>query len=138
MKKIWLFILFSVSLLWFTCSSSWEQSPEELVWSLKSSVQQTALDNSIWWNWQWIKKTLEDVKWWSSWYIQWLWYIWLSIAIILIIYNWILILANFWEEDKLSKAKKKFLSIILWVVILTTSYVIINVVVWLIWWIFTN
>jgi len=132
-------ILFSILLLFipfFSFAGSWEQSPGWVVDDLKSSVQDTNLQNQIPWQWVWITDSLEWVKKWSWWYLQWLAYIWLSAALLLIIYNWILILANFWEENKLSKAKKRFMSLIIWVVLVTSAYVIIKLVVSFVWSIF--
>ena len=134
---IWLLISFSFIVgFHISFAGSWDQNPNWIIEDLKSTVQETKLDNTIPLQGEWIKESLEWVKEWSTWYIQWLWYIWLSIALFLIIYNWILILSNFWEEDKLSKAKKRFVSLILWVIILTSSIVIIRLVVGLVWTVF--
>jgi hypothetical protein len=134
---IWLLISFSFIVgFHISFAGSWEQSPDGIINDLKSTVQDTKLNNTIPWQWQWINESLGGIKKWSGWYIQWLWYIWLSVALFLIIYNWILILANFGEEDKLSKAKKRFVSLIIWVVLLTSAIVVIRVVVGLVWTIF--
>ena len=124
--------LFSYSYAW---DLWWDANPHQLLYELKwdNSVQDTKLDNTAGW---WIKDTLENIKWNSVWYIEWMGFIWLSIAFLLIIYNGIVILANFWWDDKLAKAKKRFVSLILWVVIVTSGYLIIKLVVSLIWQIF--
>ncbi len=138
-KKI-LFLLLSFCLIFFWTSNVfawWNSDPNQVVNELHdSNIQHTALD-TVWWSSKWIKETLWDIKSWSSWYIQWLWFIWLSIALILIIYNGMLLLWNFTWEDKLSKVKKRFLSLILWVIILTSWYIIIKLVVSLISQIFS-
>jgi len=141
-KKI-LFLFLSFSLIFFCYSivtangsSEWERTPSQIINNMKDGkIQNTALKN-VWWSSQWINWTLNGIKTNSNSYIQWLWFIWLSVAFILIIYNGMLLLWNFTWEDKLSKAKKRFLSLILWVIVLTTWYVIIKLVVSLVWGIF--
>ena len=120
----------------FSFAGSWDQTPGWVLSDLKSDVQKTTLDNTIPWQWQWAKASLEWIKKWSTNYLQWLWYFWLSIALILIIYNWMIILTNFWEDNKLSKVKKRFLSLILWVVLLTSAVIIIKLVTSFIWGVF--
>lgn len=123
----WFFYNFS----WVAFASSWNQEPLwVLEWLKDSSVQKTALDEN---SWKWVKWVLEWVKDKSGGYIQWLWFIWLATALILIIRLWIYILWNFWEEDRLSKAKKRFVSLILWVIILTSWYVIIKAIMSIVW-----
>jgi len=114
---------------------AWDKDPASLVDSLKDDdIQKTKLNNVNWTN---IKETLTSIKSNSSGYIKWLGIIWLSAALLLIIYNWMLILANFGEEDKLSKAKKRFVSLILWVVLLVSAVVVIKLVTSLVWAIFS-
>ncbi len=136
-KKI-LFVLLSFCLIFFWTSnvlaSSWgTDNPNKIIdWLKDSKIQSTAL-SWVWWKQhQWIETTLTKIKWDSTGYIQWLWFIWLSIALILIIYNGMLLLWNFTWEDKLSKVKKRFLSLILWVIVLTSWYIIIKLVMSLI------
>ena len=138
-KKI-LFLLLSFCLIFFWTSNVfawWKSTPWWVVEDLHDSdIQKTSL-NDVWWSSQWINWTLTSIKWHSNGYIQWLWFIWLAIALILIIYNGMLLLWNFSWEDKLAKAKKRFLSLILWVIILTSWYVIIKLVMSLISQIFS-
>jgi len=134
---IWLLISFSFTAgFHISFAGSWEQNPNWIIEDLKSDVQNTAVDKTIPWQGKWIEESLKWVKTWANWYVQWLWYIWLSAALLLIIYNWILILANFGEEDKLSKAKKRFVSLIIWVVLLTSAIVVIKLIVGLVWAVF--
>ena len=137
-KKI--FVLLSFCLIFFWTSNVfawWNSDPSGIVnWLRDKDIQKTSLDK-VWWDSQWIKWTLNSIKWESNGYIQWLWFIWLSIALILIIYNGMLLLWNFTWEDKLSKAKKRFLSLILWVIVLTSWYIIIKLVMSLISQIFS-
>jgi len=137
-KKI-LFLLLSFCLIFFWTSNVfawWESDPKGVIEDLRDNkIQKTALDKV--WSSKWVNWTLTDIKDNSNWYIQWLWFIWLSIALVLIIYNGMLLLWNFTWEDKFSKVKKRFLSLILWVVVLTTWYVIIKLVMSLISQIFS-
>lgn len=136
MKIIILYIfLFFVSTFWYI--SYWVNlgsSPDALLNEMKNEeVQKTPLDevwgNSIESSLRWIKEN-------SSWYISWLWFIWLSIALILVIYNGIYILANFSNEDKISKVKKRFVSLAIGIVVLTSWYLVIEFSVSVIWSIF--
>lgn len=133
------YIVFSIILLisffsYFSYSSEWDKTPDQILKNLKDNdIQKTSLDNV---SWKWIKNTLTSVKTNSYWYIQWLWFIGLSIALILIIYNGMYLLWNFWSEDKMWKVKKRLLSLIIWVLVLTTWYLIIKLVVSLVWWVF--
>jgi len=137
MKKVLLALicLFSLS---FSFSSSWEWTPDQIIDEMKSKVQDTKMDNAIPWQWAWIKESLQWVKSGTTGYIQWMWYIWLTFAVLLIIYNGIIILWNFGEENKLAKSKKRLLSIVVWVVVLTSAYFIINFVVGLVGGVFTK
>lgn len=129
-KTTIIFILaFLFSFFWFsnTYSASFDSSPSVILRDMKDgSVQKTALDDV---DWDWIEDTLSSIKEKSTWYIDWLAFIWLSIALVLIIYNGIYLLANFSNENKFSKIKKRFISIILGVVVFTSWYLIIKVVV---------
>jgi len=138
-KKIILFIFLSfISIFWFS-SIYWTDlgsSPNQILdWMKNTDIQKTALDNV---NWDWIEANLSSIKTNSSGYIQWLWFIWLSVALILIIYNGIYLLANFSDEDKFSKVKKRFVSLIIGVVVLTSWYLIIKFAVSVIWNIFNK
>ena len=136
-KKIILFIfLFFISIFWFSFIywTDLGSSPDQILeWMKNNEVQNTVLNDV---NWNWIDNTLSSIKDKSSGYIQWLWFIWLSVALILIIYNGIYLLANFSNEDKFSKVKKRFVSLIIGVVVLTSWYLIIKFAVSIIWDIF--
>jgi len=133
LRKIFLAFLF-ISLLfsnYFSFASKWDQSAVQVLSDLKySDVQQTALDNSVTTYNKWVTSTLEAVKQSSNWYLQWLAYIWLGIALILIIYNGIMLLiSGITWSDEMSKFKKRFVNLVIWVVILTSGYLIIKFVV---------
>lgn len=110
----------------FTSFAGWEGNPGEILDGLRDKdVQKTHLDKV---QWEWVKWVLEWVKYKSNDYIQWLWFIWLSVGLILIIRLWIYILWNFWEENRISKAKKRFVSLTLWLIVLTSWYMIIKAI----------
>ena len=132
MRKIILFICLLIT--WFSVVSgqwSWDKSATQILDAMKdNNVQKTALDNSITSTQRWITPTLEWIKRWSTWYLQWLAYIWLWVALILIIYNGIMLLiSGLTWSDEMWKFKKRFTSLVIWVVILTSWYLIIKFVV---------
>lgn len=61
-------------------------------------------------------------------YIQWIVFIGMSLSVILIIYNWFLILTNAWDDGQIKKAKDNVVSILTWVLILGWFYFILRVV----------
>jgi len=131
MRKIILLVLFFLT--WFSLSFawSWDGSATQILDKMKDdNVQKTALDTSITTTQKWITSTLEWIKRGSTWYLQWLAYIWLWIALILIIYNGIMLLiSGLTWSDEMWKFKKRFTSLVIWVVILTSWYLIIKFVV---------
>lgn len=136
-KKLFLLIcLFFINFLWFSFvfwNSLGSSNPQNILEDMKTTVQDTALNDV---NWAWVESSLSSIKDNSNDYISWLWFIWLSIALILIIYNGIYLLANFTDENRFSKIKKRFVSLIIWVVVLTSGYLIIKFAVSIIWDIF--
>lgn len=109
-------------------------SPDSILKDMKNTdIQNTKLDNV---NWKWINNNLSSIKTNSRGYIDWIWFLWLSVALILIMYNGLYILANFSNEDKLSKVKNRFMSLIIGVVVLTSWYLIIKLLVSVLWNIF--
>lgn len=133
-KKI---ILIACCLIGFTTITfaSWNKSPMEILDNLKDEeIQNTALDNAVSTSSKWIKATLNAIKE-NSWgYLQWIAYFWLSIALVLIIYNWIrLIMAWLTGSDEMWKFKKRFVNLVIWVFVVTSWYLIIMFVVSIIW-----
>ena len=110
----------------------WDDSAETVLDSLKNTdVQKTALDNAVGSNTKWFTDTLYAVKQ-SAWesYLQWLAYIGLWIALILIMYNGIMLLiSGITGSDEIWKFRKRFVNLILWVTILTSGYLIIKFIV---------
>jgi len=140
--KTKLFVIFSIlislftSILGFT-TANWNSSPVNVLDDLKTDVQQTALDNAVDISTKWVTSTLTAIKQSSGGYLQWISYIWLGIALILIVYNGkMLIVSSLTGSDEISKFKKRFVSLILWVVVLTSGYLIIKFIVSMIWELF--
>jgi len=52
-------------------------------------------------------------------------FVWL-IVIIMIIFTWLQVLTSGWDEEKLKKAKKSIIYIIIWLFILVTNYIILT------------
>ena len=128
--------------LWFnqfSFAGKWDQSAVNIISDLKDEdVQQTALDNATTSSTKWVTSTLQAIKQSSTWYLQWIAYIWLGIALILIIYNGIMLLiSGITWSDEMWKFKKRFVSLVIWVVILTSWYLVIKFVVSIIWQIFS-
>ncbi len=53
------------------------------------------------------------------------WFVWI-LVILMIIYAWVQVLFSWWDEDKLSKAKKSIIYIIIWIWILVLNYFILT------------
>jgi len=107
-------------------------------------IQQTALDWATSQQWAYqqqykIANTLDRLRNNINPYLQWAVYIWLSVAVILIIYNGFLMVTNaVHNEWEMAKVKKNIINIVIGVVVLTGFYFIIKVAVSLInsifWW----
>ena len=134
--KQWLIIFLSLFLASSIFAySSWEKSPEAMLDDLKTNVQDTSL-NKVGGSNKGIEGALTDVKDNSKGYIQWLVYAGGAVALILIIYNGLVVLTNFGDENKLAKSKKRFVSLLLWVVVLIGGFVIIKFILGFIWAVF--
>lgn len=57
------------------------------------------------------------------------WFIWV-IVMILIIYTWFNILTSHWDETKVKKAKSTIRYIIIWILIIASSVIMFNFMVW--------
>lgn len=53
------------------------------------------------------------------------WFVWI-LVILMIIYAWVQVLFSGWDEEKLSKAKKSIIYIIIWIAILVLNYFILT------------
>lgn len=101
-------------------------------------IQQTALDWATDQQWAYAKQykianTLDWLRNNINPYLQRAVYIWLSVAVILLIYNGFLMVTNSLHgEWDIAKVKKRFIYILIWVLLLTGFYFIIKLVVSLI------
>jgi len=134
--KRFLATMFLIFVPFFSFAGSWDQDPEALLHDMKSDVQDTAIQKTVNGRWNWVNETLKNVKTGSMWYVQWLAYIWLSAAFLLIIYNWIIVLGNFGDENKLAKSKKRFMSLLIWVTLVVGASSVIYLIVSIVWWVF--
>jgi len=125
-KKIILTLCYLISVN--SAFAGWNDSPMKILNNLKDSeVQKTALDNITDDSTKWIASTLDEIRKDSGWYLQWIAYFWLSIALILIIYNWIMLIISWGTgSDEMWKFKKRFVNLVIWVVVLTSWYLIIK------------
>lgn len=143
MRKI-LILLFVFASLFLSISyaASWwtpESDPFQVLESVKdtanekpdSRIQDTALDaiEDRWWYGRQYKiaNTLDYLRESIYPYLQWIVYIWLVAAVILIIYNWFLMVTNAIHNDwDMAKVKKNLMNIVIWVILLTWFYFIIR------------
>ncbi len=95
-------------------------------WQSQWGIQDTELDETYW---DWVTWVLENVRDQGLWpYINWAVFIWLSIAVILIIYNWILLIATSMNDSTIGKVKNRLIYLVLWVVLLTWFYFVIAII----------
>ena len=100
-----------------------------------SKIQQTALDGVTDQQWAYAKQykianTLDWLRNNINPYLQRMIYIWLSVAVILLIYNGLLMVTNsIHGEWDMSKIKKRFIYILIWVLLLTGFYFVIKIAV---------
>ncbi len=136
---------FSLPLLSFAQSSDsrWKygEDPIQILDNVVSEanddykIQQTALDNATDKQWAYASqyKIANTLDWFRNNinpYLQWAVYIWLSIAVILLIYNGFLMVTNaIHKEGETAKIKKNIINIVIGVIVLTGFYFIIKLMV---------
>lgn len=147
LKKILILTLLSPLSLTFAASDNWAgywDSPTEILDTVvgeankNDQFQETALDgiNSDQWGYQeeyQISNTLDYLRMHVATYLQWLVYMGLTIAVMLLIYNGFLMVTNTvtkaWD---MTKVKKNIQYIAIGVIILTSFYAIIRLIIGLI------
>jgi hypothetical protein len=81
---------------------------------------------SVDWIWNCNKKSLSDWVQMSFDIINWLnGFVWVVI-VMMIIYAWAQIIFSNWEDDKIKKAKKSIIYIIIWITLLIINYLILT------------
>ncbi len=73
-----------------------------------------------------LTKTFCSIKYYIRWYFQYIMYIWLAGATIFIILNWLLIVTAADKEKQMWTFKKNIKNLIIWVILLTSFYFILN------------
>ena len=153
MKKTWiLFIISYYMLLWailltnfsFAQVDTWwkyGKDPTTILDTVVSKanqdyeIQETALDGITSEQWWYAKEykianTLEYFKNNIQPYIQWAVYVWLTCAVILLIYNgFLMVTGSIHKEWDSGKIKKNITNIAIWVIVLTWFYTIIKLMV---------
>lgn len=76
-----------------------------------------------------LTKTFCSIKYYIRWYLQYIMYIWLAGATIFIIRNWFLIVTAADKEKQMWTFKKNMKNLIIWVILLTSFYFILDVFV---------
>ena len=73
-----------------------------------------------------LTRTLCSIKYRIKWYLQYIMYIWLALATIFIIRNWLLIVTAADKEKQMWTFKKNIKNLIIWVILLTSFYFILD------------
>ena len=82
---------------------------------------------------KWIRWTLEGISNGITPYIDWLFFIAWTAALILIMYNWLKLMISAWIwQSEANKIKSRMLNLAMWVVLISGVYIILRVTVWLI------
>lgn len=90
-------------------------SERTILWIFQINWNNCATVNQI----SWISDIIIKV-------INWLnWFVWIAV-ILMIIYAWVQVLFSAWDEEKLAKAKKAIIYIIIWIAILILNYFILS------------
>ena len=79
----------------------------------------------------WVKSTLDQVTKSSitSEYINWFGFFALSVAVVLIIYNWVLLISSRWNDSVYKKVQTRLVNIIIWIIVIFAGYMIIRWVI---------
>lgn len=125
---------------WWGYGSDPAEVLDSVVWKANKEMQfqETALDsiNSNQWAYQEdykIANTLDWLRMNIAPYLQWLVYIGMTVAVILLIYNGFLMVTHaVHNEGDFAKVKKKIMYIAIWIILLTSFYAIIKLIVGLI------
>lgn len=142
-KNLILYFVLILSLFTVSYAASWwtpESDPFQVLESVKEKanekyrIQETALDQITDEQWSYarqykITNTLDYLRQNIYPYLQWVVYIWLVAAVVLIIYNWFLMVTN-WIHNQwdMSKIKKNLMNVVIWVVLLTWFYFILRLI----------
>lgn len=124
----WLIILLNFSNVF---SASWSDpwtDPLTIADTIKDSTQDTKLNDVSWWWSTPIYTTLQNVAINIEPYLDWWVYIWFSIAVILLIFNWLMMVFSP-LSNKFQQSKKWIVSIIIGILVLTWFVLIIRIVV---------
>lgn len=95
---------------WKVACNSWT-----LLWIFDIWWNNCVTNNQISWIWNII---IQIINWANS-------FIWI-IVILMIIYAWIQVLFSWWDEEKLTKAKKSIIYIVIWIALLVLNYFILT------------
>ncbi len=160
-KQILIILSTALLLLWVWFWSTgdynrwweWWSDPMEILdevvgasndWNVNyQKIQDTALDD-VSNNWSYnpeyrITNTLDWIRWNITIYLQWIVFIWLWLATILIIYNGFMLVTHWihWQWD-MAKFKSNMINIAIWVVLLLWFYFLIELILALITVLFGN
>lgn len=123
-----LFIIWLININ-FTSSVDWWSSPEANLKNIESEARpwaNTQYDNLS--NAKWIYWTLDAIRYKTIPYLKWAVYIGLSLAVILIVYNWFLMVLSPVTDEWYQKIQKRLLYIFFWVIWLTWFSLLITLV----------
>lgn len=104
---------------------------KEVVDNDDSDIVETKLDTvnntAIYWPAFTLAGTLESIRQQMSPYVQWIAFIGLAAAVIMIIYNWVLLVSTPLSPDQVASVKKRMIYIASWVALITWFYFIMKI-----------
>lgn len=139
----WLFFLSYTQATdnWWSYGNTPIEIIDNIAWEANAyrheQVQNTRLndiDRSMW-AYDWDKRianTMDVFRDKLSFYINIIVWIWLSIAVILIIYNWFILIAKSWSEWEIKKVQTRLIYLSIWVLVLVWFPFLIKIVLSLI------
>ncbi len=108
---------------------------DDLIENDDSEIIETRLDLVDRDEWQFatpelkLSDTLDSVRQNISIYLQWMVFIWLVFAVILIIYNWLMLMLSPLSPDQAWKVKTRLTSLVIWVVLVTWFFFILKILI---------
>ncbi|MBS8121752.1 hypothetical protein [Candidatus Vampirococcus lugosii] len=125
---VYVLIIFFLNINFSFSSQDWsdaETDPKGIIDAVQSDVQDTELDNV---GGDGVYGVLDSLRQNVGPYINWIVFIGLSVAVILIIYNGILLITQSMDESVLGKVKTRITYLVFGVIILTGFYFILAIV----------
>lgn len=107
---------------------SWSWWPEAVLNGIEREARPWRDTRLDWVNWAWVYETLDSIKYNIVPYLRRLVYIWMSLAVIFIIYNWLLMTLTPLSGEWYAKVKKRIWYLALGIIWLTWFSLIIRII----------